>query len=98
MFRVNICHPVLWRQWHWVPGLHFPKVFFVTIVMGIGKILKVIQPPQRKGEPPNIGLPVGSGETARGVCGVHTYTERWQVGKRKPQRRQMSQEARRGGG
>lgn len=31
-----------------------------------------------KGEPPNIGLPVGSGETARGVCGAHIVKDgRW---------------------
>lgn len=31
------------------PWIAFPKVFFVSIVMGIGKILKVIQPSQERG-------------------------------------------------
>ena len=35
--------------------------------MGIGKILQVIRPPQRKGEPSETGLPEDSGETAPGV-------------------------------
>lgn len=31
------------------PWIALPKVFFVSIVMGIGKILKVIQPSQERG-------------------------------------------------
>lgn len=31
------------------PWIAFAKVLFVSIVMGIGKILKVIQPPQERG-------------------------------------------------
>lgn len=48
--------------------------------MGIGKILKVIRAPQRKGEPSEIGLLVDSGEAALGVCGVRVRTlkDGWQ--------------------
>lgn len=55
-------------------------MFFVNIAMGIGKILKVIRAPQRKGEPSEIGLLVDSGEAALGVCGVHVRTlkDGWQ--------------------
>ena len=52
--------------------------------MGIGKILQVIRPPQRKGEPSETGLPEDSGETAPGVWGAHACTERWQAEQRNP--------------